>query len=432
LKLPYKFEPREYQLPLLEAFDSGKRRLVAVWHRRAGKDKTAFNLMVREMYKRPGIYYYLFPTYAQGRKILWEGIDKDGLKLLDHIPPELIASKNDTELKITLKNGSLLRIIGTDRIDDIVGTNPIGCIFSEYSLQNPTAWDFIRPILRENGGWALFVFTPRGFNHAKELYDMARITPDWYANRLTITDTGVVSEAEIQQERAAGMDEDLIQQEFYASFSGAIQGSYYSKHIEEARTAGRIAGIPYDKALPVNTAWDLGIDDSMTIWFYQIVGKEIRFIDYYEVQGEGLDHCITVLQNKGYIYNEHTAPHDIAVRELTSGRARIDIARELGLDFNIAPRLRIEEGIDAARRVFNRCWFDEKKCKQGINALSNYRKEYDEKNKVYKNHPLHDWSSHAADSFRTFSVSFSDKYIRLTKSGDYAPVNRQAYNPMTV
>jgi len=433
INIPYNFTPRKYQLPILRAFDSGIKRLVGVWHRRAGKDKVGLNLMVREMVETVGIYYYFFPTYAQGRKILWEGIDHQGKRFLSHFPEPLIASLNNTEMKSILRNGSLFRVIGTDKIDDIVGTNPRGCIFSEYALQSPRAWDFIRPILRENGGWAMFLYTPRGANHGKTLYDMAKKNPDWYCDMLDITQTGVISEKEIEEERKSGMDEDLIQQEFYCSWSGSVQGSYYFEQIKQAREEGRITGVPYDVTTPVNTVWDLGIGDSTAIWFYQICGREVHFIDYLESQGKGLHYYVAELQKKNYIYGEHYAPHDIMARELGTGKSRFDVARELGIEFIVAPKLSIEDGINACRIIFNRCWFDEVKCEYGISALTTYHKQYDDKRKVYCNHPDHDWASHGADAFRVFGVTFQDKQINPLKSRrkyERQPVLH--FNPMTV
>ncbi len=218
LTLPYNYEPRQYQLPVLQALDSGIKRAVCVWHRRAGKDKTFLNYMIRCMYERIGIYYYFFPTYNQGKKILWDGIDKEGKPLLDHFPEPLISSKNATEMKITLQNGSLFQVVGTDNYDSIVGTNPIGFVFSEFALQDPMAWGYIRPILAENGGWAIFPYTPRGFTHGYDIYQMAQMNPNWYCELLTIIDTGAITEAQVEEERNSGMSESLIQQEFYCSF----------------------------------------------------------------------------------------------------------------------------------------------------------------------------------------------------------------------
>lgn len=408
LTLPHKFKPRDYQLPLMQALDDGFDRLVAVWHRRAGKDKTLINVVAKKALERVGTYFYLFPTYSQGRKVLWNGRDKDGLRFLDHIPKQLIKRINSQEMLIELINGSIIQIVGTDNVDSILGTNPIGVVFSEYSLQDPIAWSYIKPILIENGGWAIFNFTPRGENHAYDLYEYARKNPKWFCQLLTVEDTKVVPKEKLESIRleyiAEHGDDSLFWQELYCDFKVPIQGSYYGKLLQKAEQDGRVSNVPYEPQLPVNTYWDLGIDDSMTIWFVQFLGKERRIIDYYENSGEGLKHYIQVLQDRKYIYGDHWAPHDIEVRELTTGKSRLETARSLGIDFNVAPRLSVSDGIDAVRNVLAKCWFDKEKTSKGLNALKHYHKEFDKKNKVYRKNPKHDWSSHGADAFRCFAV----------------------------
>lgn len=412
IAIPYKYEPREYQLPLFQAFDNGYKRFVTVWHRRAGKDKSYINLVAKAMTQRVGVYYYFFPTYAQGKKIMWDGIDGSGFRFLNHFPKELIDGQpNSTEMKLRFKNGSLFQIVGADNIDSVVGTNPVGCVFSEYALQDPKGWDFVRPILRENGGWAAFNFTPRGKNHGFKLYNMARTNPDWFCQMLTIHDTGVLSEADIEAERASGMDEELIQQEYYCSFEAGMQGSYYSNQLDLAYKEDRITDVPHDPIILVDTFWDLGIGDSTAIWFVQTAFNQVRLIDYYETSGEGLPHFKTVLDKKPYIYGSHYAPHDIEVRELGSGKSRREIARSLGIDFRVVPKMKVEDGIEAARAIFPRCWFDKTKCEQGIDALASYRKEWDAKRDEFKQRPYHDWTSHAADAFRYFALGHRDARV---------------------
>lgn len=406
IQLPHNFTPRPYQKELLKAFDEGVKRAVACWHRRAGKDKTFINLVAREAMKRVGIYFYFLPSYAQGKKIIWDGIDGHGFRFLDHFPAQIIRKKNEQEMKLTLVNGSIVQIVGTDNIDSIVGTNPVGVIFSEYSLQNPHAWDYIRPILRENGGWALFNFTPRGKNHAFDLYEMARSNPEWFVSLLSVDATGVLTPADIQEERDAGMSEELIQQEFYVSFNAIQDGAYYARQIQQAEDQDRITAVPYEPRLKVDTWWDLGVGDATSIWFTQTGpgGLQIRVIDYYEMQGEGFPHYAKVLAEKGYVYGQHNGPHDLEVRELGTGKSRIETAKSLGLNFRTVPNLGVDDGIEAARSILASCWFDKDKCKAGLNALKSYHKAFDEKRKVWLSHPYHDWSSHAADAFRYFAV----------------------------
>lgn len=408
--IPYQFSPRQYQREVFSAFDNGIKRAVLVWHRRSGKDKSLFNLTVREACKRVGSYFYLFPFYSQGKKILWNGMDRDGFPFLGHIPAPLLASKNEADLKLTLKNGSIIQIVGTDRIDSIVGTNPVGCVFSEYSLQDPLAWDFIRPILRENDGWAAFCYTPRGHNHAYDLYSMAQTTPGWFCQLLTIDDTGIVSKEAIEQERKEGMREELIRQEYYCSFEAGIVGAIYGKEMERARTDGRICGVPIKTGVPVDTYWDLGYDDSTTIWFVQNVGREIHLVDYYENFTAPLQHYVDILKQKkkdhGFIYGRHVLPHDGDTHELTQGKTRRQSLFEMGVTCQITKRpKRKEDTIEQVRQIFSICWFDAERCKRGIESLANYHREYDEKLKTYSYSPVHDWASHGADAFQTMAIS---------------------------
>lgn len=412
ITVPYNFSPRKYQLPLFQAMDSGMNRAVVVWHRRSGKDKSLINLVAKKMFERVGSYYYFFPTYKQGKKILWNGMDRDGFKFTDHFPKELRKRTDNTEMLIEMKNGSLLQVIGTDNMDSIVGTNPVGCVFSEYALQDPAAWDFIRPILAENGGWAIFNYTPRGHNHGKDLFDMAEKSPNWFCQRLTVDDTNVISKEVLEQEREEMLqrtgNDALYMQEYYCSFEAPVEGAYYGSALVAAEEEGRITTVPYDPMLPVNTYWDLGVGDSTAIWFSQTVGNELRLIDYFEDSGEGLTHYIKKLQQKPYVYGDHYAPHDIEVRELTTGKTRLETAQSLGMHFRVIPRTGLEDGIEAARNILPRCWFDKDKCERGIAALRSYHKEWDEKNKTWKTRPLHDWSSHGADAFRYFAVGYTD------------------------
>lgn len=406
-------------MPLLRAMDKGYKRAVQVWHRRSGKEKTCLNIVAKKMIERVGSYYYVFPELTQGRKILWDGADKDGFRFIDHFPRELLSGKpNDTEMKLRYRNGSMFQIVGSDRYNSVMGTNPIGMVLSEYSLQDPACWGYFRPILAENDGWAIFNFTPRGENHAYHIYELAKNDPaKWFCSLLTVEDTGAIPRDVLNEERKEIVRLDgndaLYQQEYFCNFSVPIAGAYYAENIMQAYRDGRVGNVPHEPRLTVDTWWDLGINDRMSIWFTQSVGQEVRVIDFYESTGQGLQHYIGKLQEKGYVYGKHTAPHDIEVRELTSGKSRRDTAAGLGIRFDVAPKLPIVDGIDAVRNLFSKVWFDQEKCKEGLNALKNYRKQYDEKRKTYLNQPYHDWSSNAADSFRTLATALDFKHRGL-------------------
>lgn len=442
ITVPYKYQPRRYQLPILQALDSGIKRICWVAHRRSGKDKTCINIVAKKMLERVGTYYYLFPEYNQGRKVLWKGIGKDGMPYMDHFPKELIARKNETEMSLEYKNGSIFQVVGGDRINALMSSNPVGVVLSEYSLMDPNAWRFLRPILAENGGWAIFVYTARGENHGYQLYTLAKKEyaaaikegrkPGWYcrmdtAGAGTLHDTGAISQELLDQERREIIHLDgndaLYQQEYECNFTVPIAGAYYAAHIMKAYQEGRVGRVPHDPRYVVDTWWDLGVNDKMAIWFTQTIGVELRVIDYYDNTGEGLPHYIEKLQSKGYVYGVHGAPHDIKQRELTNGRQRIDTAKTLGIQFKVAPSISLMDGIDSVRALFPKCWFDSEKCNAGLNALKNYRKKYDETRKTFLNEPYHDWSSNGADAFRTcaITIDFKNSGYRRAQRDPWAP-----------
>lgn len=417
ITVPYQFTPRDYQIPLFEALDTGKRRALVIWNRRAGKEKACLNLMIKKMLERVGTYYYFFPEFAMSKRILWEGADKDGFRFLDHFPKEIIDGEpNSSELKIRLKNGSLFQLIGTDNYDAIRGSNPVGVVFSEYAFSDPGAWDVVRPILAENFGWAIFNTTPNGKNHAYEMYEMAKDNPDWFVSRLTVDDTKAISLEAIEEERRAGASEEFIQQEFYCSFDSGAQGSYYGSQIRQAETENRLTSVPHTAGVVVDTYWDLGIGDAMSIWFVQQVGKEIHFIDYLESDGESMEYYAKALKEKPYVYGRHYFPHDGENREIGTGKSRKEVAEHLGIrPISIVAKLQVDDGINAVRMFFNRCWFDKVKCKRGIDAIRNYSKEWDEKRKEFKAKPNHDWSSHANDALRYCAVAFRERTLAVKR-----------------
>ena len=263
--------------------------------------------------------------------------------------------------------------------------------------------------MAENDGWAIFNFTPRGKNNAYQLYQMAQNNPKWFCEVLTVDDTHSISQQAIQDEKDAGMSDDMVQQEFFCSFDLGVEGAYYSKLMTQALQEARITSVPVDTSVPVHTFWDLGIGDSTAIWFAQFIGQEIHLVDYYETSGEGLAHYARVLKEKNdgqsWVYGFHFAPHDIQQRELSSGQSRVNKARELGINFQVLPSSSIEAGIELVRGILTKCWFDVDKCKRGIDCIENYRKKYNQTNQAYANNPLHDWSSHGADAFRYLATA---------------------------
>ena len=423
IKLPVR-PPRPYQKPLwgyMQGSDGkigGRRqRAVAVWHRRAGKDLSVLDIMATASVDRVGIYYHMLPTLRQGRQVVWDGRTTEfpgvpSVSMTSAFPEGLVRHVRNDEMKMELHNGSLFQVCGSDNYDQLMGTNPVGLVMSEYSLSDPAAWSYFRPILAANNGWAIFIYTPRGDNHGQELLQIARSDPDWFAQVLTVDDTcqrgGDISPEDVDSERKAGMVAQLIQQEFYCSFEAPVEGAYYADQLAWLRENNRITDVPHDPAARTETWGDIGIGDSTAIWFVQHVGKEVHVIDFYQNSGEPLGHYISVLDEKskkkdpvnGYLYGDHVLPHDIKAKEFITGRTRESVLKDYGIYPRIIPQHRVEDGIEAVRSLLPRCWIDEKKCRSGIAALRQYRKKWDDRNKVYIPRPVHDWTSHPADAFR--------------------------------
>lgn len=402
-----KFSPRQYQLPLFTAIDKGYKKIMAILPRRAGKDVACWNLIIREALKRIANYWYILPTYSQGRKVIFDSIMNDGQRFLDFIPAELIEKINSHEMKIQLKNGSIIQIVGSDNYDSLVGANIAGCIFSEFALQDYRAYQYIRPILVANNGFLIVISTPRGKNHLWELWNIAQHNEsEWFSYKMTVEETNHIPLSLIEKEKASGeISEDLILQEYYCSFDQGVEGSYYAKYLDRMRLKGQIGLVPWEPSFKVHSSFDLGVRDSTSIIFFQVVGQTIRIIDCYEKNKEGLEHYVNVINNKPYTYGKHFAPHDIKVQEFGSGITRLEKARQLGIKFTIADDVGIMDGIEAVRSSLSKIWIDEHNCKSLIKALENYRQEYDSKKKIYKSQPLHDWSSHFADCMRYLCVS---------------------------
>lgn len=429
LVLPHKYTAREYQVPFLHAMETDvKKRAICVWHRRAGKDKTFLNYMIPRMLERVGAYYYFFPTAKMGRDILWDGMDKNGFKFMDHFPKELVKRKHEQDMMVELKNNSIFKIRGTDK-NEPIGVNPVGCVFSEYSKQNPKGgWDLVRPILAENEGWAVFNFTPRGKNHAYRLYRSGLNNENWYVSRLTVDDTHAIPYDAIDEDRKSGMSEEMIQQEYFCSFDIGQEGSYYGRAMAKLWEDGHICEVPYETQSQVYTFWDLGISDSTTIWFAQFIGQEIRLIDYYSNNGEGIQHYAKVLQEKPYVYGGHHAPHDSRQRSLQTGKSLLDMAKDIGLKFKVVEMAKISDGIESVRGILPKCWFDSEKCIDGIDALENYHREYRDKYETFADNPCHDWASHGADAFRYLAVSFRNYSFKGERVGQVRQHQPEKHN----
>lgn len=398
--IPYK--PRPLQR---EIHASLKRWNLLVCHRRFGKTVFAINELIKQAVKnqqKMPRYAYVAPYYKQAKQIAWD-------YLKDFTRPIPGIKVNESELRVDFPWGARIQLFGADSPDSMRGLYLDAVVLDEYADMSPRIFsEVLRPALSDREGSAIFIGSAKGGTPFYDLWERVKDEPDWFVKVYKASDTGVIPDAELEDARKI-MDEDEFAQEYECSWTASIKGAYYGKQLSEAQTEDRIGKVPYDPRLPVHTAWDLGVGDSTAIWFYQVLGQEIRIIDFHEDSGEGLPYYAKILDQKDYKYGEHWAPHDIQVRELGSGKSRIETAKMLGIEFRIVPNLSIDDGINAVRNTIPRCWFDAKKCELGLQALRNYRKEYDDRRQEYKPRPLHDWSSHAADAFRYLSVSLRDK-----------------------
>jgi hypothetical protein len=411
-----RFKLRWYQEIVYNAIEEeGCKRVLYVAPRRAGKDVLGWNLAIRQCIKRVCLVFYVLPTYSQARKAIFDAIAIDGTKFLDFLPSMLVDSVNQSEMKIRFKNGSILQCIGGDTYDtSLVGTNPYAVILSEYALMPPDIFSYIRPILAANNGWCLIVSTPRGKNHLWHLWKLAAELPDWRVITQKASEIHHIPDEVLAQERAE-MEEGLYLQEYETSFERGIQGSYYGTFLDALKLKGQICSVAWEPGLLVYTAWDIGVNDATTIIFYQTVGDGtvIRIIDCYSNNNLGLDHYAKVIQDRPYRYGKHFAPHDIKVREWGGGAVtRYEKARQLGLEFTLVDQVSIIDGIENVWTHFNKFWIDQEKCRSLINALENYRKEWDEPRQMYLNKPVKNWATHYADCLRYLCLS-----IHKTKKG---------------
>lgn len=390
------YSPRSAFIPYHEA---NKRYSLTVAHRRAGKTVARINKLIRAACicdKQAPRFAYLAPYYVQAKDIAWN--------YLKHYAGPILAvggKINESELSVTFAhNGAQIRLYGADNAERLRGLYFDGLVGDEaQDIRSSVMTQIIMPALSDRQGWLDLSGTPKGWaNMLGETYKRAMKDDEWFCQVIKASQTGIIPHDELDRLRRA-MPENEYMQEFECSFDAAITGAYYAQQIVRLEEDKKLTHVPYDPALMVYTAWDLGVADSMVIWFWQQYGTEIRLIDYYEASGYGLDHYAGVLRDKRYNYGQHFAPHDIQVRELSTGKSRLEIAAGLGIRFDVLAMLPVKDGIDAARMLLPRCIVDIESCRIGIDALRQYREKIDEKRQVSMG-PLHDWSSHAADAFR--------------------------------
>lgn len=411
--IPYR--PRQpWQVNLHKGVDDHRFSAI-VTHRRFGKSVWAVNHLIKKTLtlqrERPR-FHYIAPTFTMAKSTVWDYVQHYSAPIPGHKP-------NQAELRIDYPNGGQLRLLSADNPDSMRGIYSDGAVFDEFGMQPPKVFsEVMRPALSDRQGWAVFLGTPNGKNQFYDVMQHAKADPSWFWAIHKASETGIIPAEELELARRT-MTQDEYDQEFECSFEAAVKGAIYASELAAARQSGRVQRVPVDPILPVDTDWDLGVGDSTAIWFSQSLRSgEVRLVDYYEASGEGLPHYAKVLKDKGYTYGTHWAPHDIQVKELGSGRSRLETAHTLGITFQIAPNIPIEDGIHAARMLIPRCWFDAEKCKAGLEALQHYRRDFNTRLNEFKPTPVHDWASHGADAFR---------YLAVRQQAPKQKVARQSY-----
>ncbi len=406
VEIPY--SPRLQFLP----FHYRKQRWACmVAHRRAGKTVACVNDLIRGALTCPlqeGRFAYIAPYYAQAKDIAWTYLKRFSAPVPGH-------TVNESELRVDYPNGARVRLYGADNYDRLRGGYLDGVIMDEVDDMSPVVWgEVVRPMLADRQGWAVFIGTPKGrailhgIMYGDGKWPGAMVDRDWMALILKASETGLVLPAELEDARRT-MTPEQYEQEFECSFDAAILGAYYGREIAIAEREGRIrADGVFDPELPVQTAWDLGVDDPTAIWFFQVAPDGLRIIDYFEDCGQAPSHYAQVLKDRGYTYGEHWFPHDARITEIGTNRTRWEAYAAVGITGRIGPGHKVIDGINGARVSFSRMLFDDRRCRQGIEALRQYHAEFDEKTRTFKQSPRHDWTSHAADAFRYLAMAWQE------------------------
>lgn len=388
-----------------------------VAHRRAGKTVATINDIIRAALtcdKPNPRFAYLAPFYAQAKDVVWG-------YLKQFTAPIPGVKANESELRVDLPNGARIRLYGAENYDRMRGIYLDGVVLDEFADMDPRAWsEVIRPALSDRQGWAVFIGTPKGRNAFYDVFNRSIETPDWFSLRLRASETNLIAPDELDAMRAE-MSEDEYAREMETSFEAAVEGSYYGRLLTQAETASpsRITRVPADPGLEVHAAFDLGIADSTAIWLAQFVGKEIRLIDYIENNGVALDWYARALRERNHTYAPLILPHDAQARELGTGKSRVEMLEGLGFRSRIAPRLSVEDGIEAVRRLIPRMWIDADKCALGLSSIRDYREKIDPKRRVSMG-PLHDWTSHGADALRYLATAYEEPRAAKRPARDYA------------
>lgn len=429
----HQFRVRWYQRHFHEALINRTHdRLIAIWHRRAGKDEIVLNAMRELAWKNPGTYWHCFPEQKQARKAIWNGVNGHTGKrrILEAFPPQIIKRMQDDDMFIELTNGATFQLIGSDRYDSTVGSGPKGIAYSEWALSNPSAWAYHSPMIRETGGFAAFITTPRGANHAKTMFDRAKTNPSWFSELLSIKDTQALNTQELEEalqeyQDMHGIDlgRAIFEQEYLCSFAGAMVGAYWGAEMAQAEREGRIAVVPIDTRYPVHTAWDLGKAVNNPIWCFQCIPGENgpRIVDFYRPESDDLEQWVIWLNERGYNGTDYV-PHDAMYTEWGSTRTRIEILHSLKRKPSRVQKVSVADGINAGRETIKVARFDAERCELGIDGLKNYRREWDDELKTFRENPVKDWAEHIGSAFRYLGLAWREA-AKLTKIPDPKPKN---------
>lgn len=406
--------------------ERGGRRAVALCHRRWGKDEVSLHHAATQCMLKPATYWHMLPKKEQARKAIWLAINPHtGRRRIDEAFPDVIRRRtNDNEMFIETITGSYWHVIGSDSYDNLVGSPPYGVTFSEWSLANPAAWAYIEPILLENGGWAMFLYTSRGQNHGYSMAMHAKNNEGWFYENQTVDDTGVFTTEGLQNAKEGlialygqEMGEMLFRQEYYNSFEGGTLGSYYSYELSVAEREGRIGVVPYEPGVPVKVYFDLGNAPNLVMWFGQMVGMQPRVIDYAQPLATGVDVVAQVLREKRYNIDELVLPHDGGHEQMGdnygSTYAEL-IEKATSIKTRVLDRAGLLPGISATYAFIRKMVMDREKCRDGLDGLYSYTREWDEKNKKFKSTPLHNWASHRADGFRYMAIDMASSSVVVT------------------
>lgn len=467
MKIPHNWKPRPYQIDAWNYWvrDGGK-HMELIWHRRSGKDEIALHGTAVKLFERPANYWHMLPLANQARKAIWDAVNpRTGKRRIDEaFPHEIRTNTRDQEMMIRFVNGATWQVLGSDNFQSAVGSTPAGIVYSEWALANPTARGYLRPILAENGGWEAYITTPRGKNHAYSTFREAQRNPDQFAQLLTVRDTGMLSEEQLATELreyiatyGEAMGVALFEQEYMCSFDAAIMGAYYGEELRKLEQTGRVCIIPHDDKYPVHVAFDIGFDDDTAIWWFQVVGGEIRILEYYASSGKSPDHyCSQLLgrevsidmisndlrvskgadipelsRRRAYRYGSINLPHDAKAKTLAAKGKSIEeqFAAVFGWGkVQIVPSLSLSDGINAARKLLGRCYIHSD-CEDGIEALRQYQREWDDTAKAFKDRPLHNWTSHAADAFRYMAIAWAEERLPRDEEEPKWPTDRN-FNQM--